>query len=101
MNISRAEFTDWYENEPKVCVYCEISEEDLGIFPDRYNKTTTRLTVDCKDNELGYIRENLVLACHRCNTVKSDLFSFWEMLEIGQKYIRPIWEKRMQGKVIE
>jgi len=96
--ISRKDFIEWHENEPKVCVYCDLPEELLNKFFDSYNYIANRLTVDCKDNELGYSVGNLVLACKRCNSIKSDLFSFEEMREIGQKFIKPKWVEKIQGR---
>lgn len=89
--ISRKDFIEWYNNEPKVCAYCGLSENQMSEVNDFYNSKGRQLSVDAKDNNLGYIKGNLVLACHRCNGIKSDFFSYEEMLEIGQKYVRPKW----------
>ena len=52
-----------------------------------------RLTVDRKDNDKGYSLDNMVLACHRCNSIKGDWFSYDEMKEIAEKYMIPRIEK--------
>lgn len=90
-NITREEFTEWYESQPKSCVYCGIWEEDLVLISDSYNNRTPRLTVDCRNNERGYEVNNLVLACHRCNTTKNDFFTYEDMLIIGS-LIKTKWE---------
>lgn len=93
--ISKKEFVDWYNSQERRCAYCEIPEEKLYLIRDDFDKRIRRLEVDCKNNELGYIKDNLVLACHPCNFFKSCLFSFDEMREIGQKYVKPRWQKRI------
>ena len=66
----------------------DIDEKDLGIVikNPRYNM---RLSIDRKDNSLGYEKGNLALACMICNKIKSDFFSEKEMLEIAKKYVTP------------
>ena len=39
--------------------------------------------LDRKDNNVGYVLDNVVPCCTRCNTIKSDYWSYEEMLEIG------------------
>ena len=51
-----------------------------------------RLTIDCKDNSLGYIKDNLILACDRCNFIKSNIFTYEEMLFIGETFVKPKWQ---------
>jgi len=55
--------------------------------------TTIRLTIDRIDNNFGYKINNIVLACGRCNLIKSNFFSSKEMKEIGQKYVKTKWKK--------
>jgi len=50
---------------------------------------TPWMTIDRKDNALGYTPENVVSACFICNRIKSNFFIYEEMLEIGQKYVKP------------
>ena len=42
---------------------------------DNFSGRAHRLTVDCKDNSLGYAYGNLVLACGVCNLLKNDFFT--------------------------
>ena len=58
---------------------------------DFYNSKGKQLSVDAKDNTIGYVAGNLALACHRCNGIKSDFFSYEEMLGIGDIFVRPKW----------
>jgi hypothetical protein len=51
------------------CVYCGCISMKLGL--------------DRKDNEQGYIKDNVVPCCKRCNKVKGADFSYEEMLILG------------------
>ena len=53
------------------CVYCRVGE---GVI----------FSIDRKDNSIGYIGSNCVLACLRCNKMKSDLLTYDEMLILGR-----------------
>ena len=95
--ISKDEFIDWYNKEPKFCAYCDVPEDRLLDFYDSYNKWSERLSVDAKDNSLGYMDGNIVLACRRCNSLKSDILTFDEMREFAQKYIKPKWMAQLES----
>ena len=92
-NMEREEFIEWYNVQPKFCVYCGLPESEIKNIDDPFMNASIRLTIDCKDNYRGYDIDNIVLCCRRCNALKNDFMSYEEMLEIGQKYIRPKWEK--------
>ena len=89
--FSREYFVEWYKSQPRVCAYCDIPEEYVTLLEYSYGTKTDKLTVDCKDNYLGYVEGNLTLACMKCNSVKNDVFSFEDMHDIAQKYIKPQW----------
>jgi len=95
--ITRNDFVQWYGSQEKKCAYCDIPEELLNKVEDIYNDQILRLTIDCKDNELGYTLDNIVLACKRCNSIKSDNLSFDEMYEFSQKYLKPKWMEKIQS----
>jgi len=92
-NLIKEDFIKWYNAQSKNCAYCGISENDIVIWRKNFNRWVKKLSIDCMDNGVGYIISNLVLACERCNTIKGNMFSHEQMLEIGQKYVRPIWER--------
>ena len=89
--ISKEEFVVWYEGEPKICAYCDIPEHLAPLMRKYFGAHGIQLSVDCKDNDQGYVLDNLVLACDRCNFIKSNIFTHEEMRIIGQKYIKPKW----------
>jgi len=55
-----------------ICAYCGGPPPNSGHGIDR------------KDPTQGYTQRNVVIACDACNRIKSDVFSFEQMLEIGQ-----------------
>jgi len=93
LSISKEDFIEWYNGASKVCVYCDIPEELLHKLSDTVNGRTRKLNIDRVINAKGYAKGNLLLCCQRCNYIKSDFFTYDEMREIGQKYVRPRWEK--------
>jgi len=98
--ISRGDFLTWYSSLDRKCVYCDISEKDVVKLKDPYNSMNARLTIDCIDNYVGYKKDNMVLACRRCNNMKSDLLNFEQMRYIGQNFLKPLWEKQLGKKII-
>jgi len=98
VKITQRAFVEWYDPLKKICAYCDISEEDFKLIKREYGSRTKRLTIDCKDNRVGYEENNIVLACERCNQIKSNLLSFDEMREFAQKYIKPKWMELKKGK---
>lgn len=90
-NISMGYFLEWYDAQPQVCHYCDLPKKHLKSFMQAYKSRWFRLTIDCKDNEAGYMAGNLVLACDKCNSIKSNILSYEDMKYIGQRFIKPIW----------
>ena len=88
--ISQSDFIDWYNNQRKLCFYCNIPE--LLVVKFAKGKMRSRLTIDRLDPKGTYQKDNIVLACGICNTVKSDIFTKDEMKEIA-KIIRAKWIK--------
>lgn len=82
-NISKKDFLDWYDKQEKKCHYCERSIDEIKLNKRELNRFKMRLSIDRVDNSVGYILKNMVLACYRCNSMKSDYFTEKEMLKIG------------------
>jgi hypothetical protein len=82
VSISKESFCNWFNITPHVCDYCGLSEEESKIY---FKK---RITIDRKDNNLGYEENNLVLACNLCNFLKGDFFTYLEWKEISEKYVK-------------
>lgn len=79
-NISKEDFIKWHNSQKKKCVYCDRTEQEA--IKDR-NGNYKRLTIDRKNNNEGYSLDNIVLACHRCNTIKSKTFTYNQMIRVG------------------
>jgi len=94
--FTKQELASWLVSQPKRCHYCEIPDkliEDILSKEYGFHRRTKRLTVDRKDNEKGYIIENMCLACSVCNVLKNSFFTEKEFKEIAIKYIKPRWKK--------
>ena len=81
--LERREFEDWFNNQELKCHYCGA---DLIKEATRSTQSPFDLTIDRKDNNKGYILDNIIMACKRCNLVKTDIFTEQEMIEIATKY---------------
>ena len=86
-------FRDWFNGADKRCHYCGVTADALK----ETGRTKTSLSVDRKDNKVGYVVDNMALACHRCNNIKSDFFTEADMMKIAelikpriQEYHRPV-----------
>jgi hypothetical protein len=79
-DINKEDFVEWYNNQTKKCIYCDRIE--IEAIKDR-NGNYKRLSIDRKDNNKGYTLDNIVLCCHRCNTIKSKTFTYEQMIRVG------------------
>lgn len=86
------------------CHYCEMPYERLALYYDKLGLKTPYMTIDRKDNDLGYHAANCVSACFNCNRIKGCFFSSAEMKRIADQFIRPklaqfdedVWEEYSQ-----
>lgn len=78
--ITKEEFINWYNTQEKRCVYCNRTEQEAIKDKDGKYK---RLSIDRKDNNKGYELNNIVLSCHKCNTIKSEIFTYEQMIRVG------------------
>lgn len=94
---SKQEFTNWYSNQKRECTYCNVPERLLALLCWAHGKRRiNRLTIDRKDNDIGYSLGNMCLACSVCNMAKNDSISFDEMRIIGES-VKCIWKNRFKG----
>jgi len=75
------------------CCYCGTPNMFLAHYCEVMGLKTPWMSIDRKDNSKGYIVGNVVSACFVCNRIKSNFFSFEEMLEIGRLHVKPKMEK--------
>lgn len=88
--LTKESFYTWWRSQTLQCTYCEITNEDSHTLFDK------RLTVDRKDNLVGYLESNLCLACFRCNTLKRNWLTYSEMLWVGRSVLRQKWPKELE-----
>lgn len=79
--VEKEAFFEWYQSEPKRCVYCGMTPEEIRVYKGH---DALRLTVDRMDSNRGYSLDNMVLACPVCNTVKNNVLTYEQMLEVGK-----------------
>lgn len=100
IDMTLEEFLEWEKNTPRICVYCDLPEEDIWIIKEYLGSKGDRLTIDCVKPNLYHIN-NIVWACDRCNVIKGHQFTFKQMREIGQRYVKPYWIKIKEESAIE
>lgn len=80
------------------CHYCDGKLNPTGCGLDR------------KDNELGYVIENVVPCCRECNTVKNHFFTYQEMILLsitikknqkGEKPFQPKMKENLSSKPLQ
>jgi hypothetical protein len=78
VNLTYEQFLEF--TKEKHCSYCGGSlywtEYDLTKNGGAYN-------LDRKNNSLGYTKDNCTVCCGDCNKVKSNRFTYEQMLQIG------------------
>lgn len=65
---------------------CDLELPDvqaLILSPCTYCNSIDRIEIDRKNNDLGYTKDNVAPACHRCNTIKSNVATYEEMMFIA------------------
>ena len=91
--LNENDFINWFNTQDKICVYCKLPQSEIPKIGDP--NLRNRLSIDRIECSKGYLLSNIVLACCRCNMIKSDLFTFDEMKEIGAKYVEPKWRNKV------
>lgn len=84
VNMTATEFVSWWNSQSKTCYYCG---QGLTIGAGIKHRPSA-LTIDRRDNTMGYTLENIAFACRRCNLIKGDWLTEKQMLEIATKYFR-------------
>lgn len=76
--LSKKVLTELFLNS-KSCAYCGVE-----LVARARRGCREAMSVDRKNNALGYTEENITICCHLCNTIKCHLFTYEDMkMEIG------------------
>ena len=82
MDMNAEEFAHWLERQPSSCHYCDVTFSDSS-------KDLSSRTIDRKNNDIGYIKSNMVVSCRKCNIIKGSWFSSAQMSQIARTYLKP------------
>ncbi|MDH3362127.1 MAG: hypothetical protein OEM50_01610 [Gammaproteobacteria bacterium] len=90
-DLTKEDFTAWYEAQDKVCVYCgcDIQQTRAILKELSVSRRSNRLQIDRMRNEEGYTLENIVLACPICNYHKGWFFTFEQFSQIAATVLKP------------
>jgi hypothetical protein len=104
-------FAAWWVNTPDTCFYCGIAITEYLALRDaiiaytgasyaitkfkRFYRSPKHaairwMTVDRKNNEQGYVIENLVKSCWICNSLKNDFFTAEQMQALMPEVINTL-----------
>lgn len=93
INLTYEEFIDIIKDS--TCHYCNKELIYNKYTRDENSKYVSRAyQLDRKNNNLGYIKENLVPCCWECNRLKSNIYTYEDFLEIG-KVLKEINKRRV------
>ena len=83
--LTKEQFISWYNKQEQKCHYCKRTIKQIDKIR---NRKYDRLSIDRKDNDKGYELDNIVLGCMVCNTIKWNIFTYKEMLQVGKILIK-------------
>jgi hypothetical protein len=99
VSFSFEEFENWNNQQENKCFYCDIPQSISKKLGNPWSfKVQKRLSLDRLDSSKGYSLDNICLCCRVCNEVKNNILSKKEMKEIGQKYIKPKWQRQIKDE---
>jgi len=78
-DLDKEEFLTWFAQQDFRCIYCGIKVARGNTRKPKW----TLLTIDRKDNKIGYNISNIVIACRRCNAFKGYDISYSTMSKVG------------------
>jgi HNH endonuclease len=76
-----------------LCRYC-----DAGLEWSPHGSIKSGHHLDRKDNSKGYSIENCVACCGECNRIKSNRYTYEQMLELGKVLKKLLRENLLKGE---
>lgn len=109
-DLDYIDFLNWWSYGSSTCFYCGSTLDDYRLICNKLseyhgsnntliklqkivckkNRKIDRLTIDRKDNTIGYEIKNMTKACMICNVIKGCFLNSDEMLLIGKHIISRI-----------
>ena len=82
IDLKYEDFINIIENSN--CHYCDKKLEFSKHTRDENSNYTSRAyQLDRKNNNLGYIKENIVPCCWNCNRMKSDIYTYEDFIKLS------------------
>ena len=85
-SMDKEAFISFFEQNKTHCHYC--SQPMIHGQGGASGNWMNSLSIDRKDNSLGYVLENIVCACRKCNTIKGNWFTYSQMVEIAKTHLQ-------------
>lgn len=82
-------FEEYRQLKISDCHYCGMNNMFLKYYCEVMNIGMPYMSIDRKDNNRGYSRDNVVACCFLCNKIKGSFFTSEEMKKIGEQFIAP------------
>lgn len=82
-------FEEYRQLKISDCHYCGIDNMFLKYYCDVMHIGMPYMSIDRKDNNRGYISDNVVSCCFLCNKIKGSFFTSEEMKKIGEQFVAP------------
>jgi hypothetical protein len=83
-SLKEDDFNNWYNSQEQKCDYCGRNLEQIRADLKETDRNKGRFSIDRKDNSKSYELDNIVLACGRCNIIKSDYFTYEQMKRLAK-----------------
>lgn len=112
-NLTQESLAKWWKTHKDTCYYCNLNKDQYihirdyireytgdnwnilrfkKFFQQEVHAKISDMTIDRRDNSLGYDINNIVKSCWICNSLKSDFYTENEMKTIGKIIMQNLQE---------
>lgn len=82
-DLNKEWFINWCNIEFKnPCHYCGKTYKDYSLVVTKTDPDN--FSIDRREPQKGYTRDNIIMCCFRCNNIKGEFFNYDEMIKIGE-----------------